>query len=348
MWTVLALLLISDFTTLSQQAGQAREANRLEQAVALYRQALALRPAWAEGWWYLGTVLYDRDDYAGAVGALEKVVALHPKNAEALVMLGLSEARLGRNQDALRHLRQGRPYLGKEGELRRVAAYNEAVLQLEAGAFGDAQKTLAALCREGLDERPLILALGSAVLAIPPSRVAPADQDLVWRAGWAEHFAAQRDRQPEALGEYRRLVADFPHARNVQFALGRVLLANHDDEEAIAAFQRELRNSPEHLLARLGIAGIQERLDPPAGLPYAEEAVRLYPKIAEGHYLLGLLLLDTGQTARSTTELEAAQRLTPEDARVYFALAKAYAGMHRNQDAARARAAFARLNNQSN
>jgi hypothetical protein len=39
-----------DFATLSAKANAARDANRLDQAGALYKQVLALRPSWTKGW----------------------------------------------------------------------------------------------------------------------------------------------------------------------------------------------------------------------------------------------------------------------------------------------------------
>src|SRR5271165_3780247 len=98
----------ADFAVVAENAGQAREANRIGEAMALYRQALALRPEWAEGWWYLGTLLYDRDEYREATGAFEKAVALSPRSGNAAAMLGLAEARLGRNQQALHALERAR------------------------------------------------------------------------------------------------------------------------------------------------------------------------------------------------------------------------------------------------
>src|SRR6266496_3039123 len=55
------------FEMLAAQANQARESNRTQEAIALYRKALGLRPKWDEGWWYLGTLLYDGDSYADAI-----------------------------------------------------------------------------------------------------------------------------------------------------------------------------------------------------------------------------------------------------------------------------------------
>ena len=49
------------FEELASQATAAREANNIPKAIDLYRQALQLKPAWTEGWWFLGTLSYDAD-----------------------------------------------------------------------------------------------------------------------------------------------------------------------------------------------------------------------------------------------------------------------------------------------
>src|SRR5688572_23150757 len=54
------------FDTLAKRAGAARVAGRLDEAIALYRRALALEPQWPEGRFHLGTLLYERDAFAEA------------------------------------------------------------------------------------------------------------------------------------------------------------------------------------------------------------------------------------------------------------------------------------------
>jgi cytochrome c-type biogenesis protein CcmH/NrfG len=53
------------FSSLSTEAAAARDANRLDDALSLYKKALALKPSWAEGWWSLGKIAYDRNSYGG-------------------------------------------------------------------------------------------------------------------------------------------------------------------------------------------------------------------------------------------------------------------------------------------
>src|SRR5262245_21811916 len=93
----------ANFDALSKSADAAREANRLEEASALYLQALRLKPAWKEGWWYVGAMFYERDRHAEAREAFLKFVAVDPKFGPALAMLGLCEFQLRQYEPALIH-----------------------------------------------------------------------------------------------------------------------------------------------------------------------------------------------------------------------------------------------------
>jgi tetratricopeptide (TPR) repeat protein len=333
------------FEQVAARAAEARDANRTDDAIALYREAVALRPDWAEGWWYLGTLLYDREAFADAAAAFTKATALNPNVGTAWAMLGLCEFKLARYEDSLDHIRRGRK-IGIDPQLDNVTLYHEGLLLIGKGAFEEAQETLGNLSRAGVDDENLIAALGLSVLRIRVSDLLNADaarRELVRRAGQAEHLAAQK-KFDAARAEYDRLVKDYPKTPNVQYAYGQFLVSSNQDEAAVEAFKHEVENSPDHVPARLQIADVTLRLrDAATGLPYAEEAVKLAPKSALAHYLLGALLVDAGQTVRAVTELEAAQKALPDEPKIYFQLGRAYAAAGRKEDAARARATFARL-----
>ncbi len=340
-----------NFDRVAAQAEQARSANRIEEAIGLYRQALTLRPRWAEGWWYLGTLLYDRDAFADGVVAFSRAAALSPKVGTTWVMLGLCEFKLGRHTDALKHLQQGRRLgASAEPQFRHVMLYHEGLLLLAKGEFERAQETLGLLSYELVENEDVTNALGLSVLHIRFSDLMAGDsalREMVRLAGSAERLAAQK-KFDEALGEYNRLATEFSKAPNVQYAYGRFLLVSNQDEKAVEAFQREIENTPNHLMARLRIADTKFRTkDSAGGLPYAEEAVKLNPRLPLGHYLLGLLLLGTNQTARAITELETARTSLPDEPKIYFALARAYDRANRKADAGRARDIFTRLNKQA-
>ena len=80
-----------------------------------------------------------------------------------------------------------------------------------------------------------------------------------------------------------------------------------------------------------------------AKVKYAEQAVKLDPQRPFGHYILGLLYLDTNNFAGAISELESAKRSYTNVPEVYFALGNAYARSGRKVEAARARATFSRL-----
>jgi predicted Zn-dependent protease len=96
------------------------------------------------------------------------------------------------------------------------------------------------------------------------------------------------------------------------------------------------------VLPRLRIAAAEYRRDPAAGVKYAEEAVQLQTDLPLGHYLLGLLLLQTGEYARAIPELETARKAFPQEPKIDISLATAYMQVGRTQDAANARTEFMR------
>src|SRR5215213_5306784 len=336
------------FEQISSEADAAREGDRVEEAIALYRRGVALRPRWAEGWWYLATLYYDQNNYAEGARAFRETAKLQPKAGAAWAMLALCEFQLGQYDESLTHLQQGRQLgINDNVELTRVMRYHEGVLMILKGDFERGQQTLGTLSYEGLKGEDLIISLGLAALRIgmTPKEIDInyRDRELVRRAGLAEHFAAQKN-MSDAQREYDMLARDYAKVPNVQYAYGRYLLANRDEDGALAAFMKELENWPKHVLARCQIANIKlQRKEIQEGLKYAEEAATQAPRLPLAHYLHGRLLLEAGQNERAVEALELAAKMVPNEAKTYFALARAYTRVKRKADADRARETFTRL-----
>jgi len=337
----------TDFKTLAEQADTASQQNRLDDAIALYRKALALRPAWADGWWSLGTIHYDRDEYKQAAVAFRKVIALQPDKGSPRVMLGLCEFELGDDDAALKHIEEGKERgLNPDEQFQQVMLFHEGVLLLRKARFNRAGEAFSDLSKLGLQNDDLLLDLGMAALRMMPKDLPPEGtpgRDVVRRAGRAEALAAAK-KFDEAKQEYANLVAEYPDYPNIHYAQGRFLLGLSEADAAVAAFQQEIKNSPQNIPARLQIAAARYRLDSADGLKYAQEAVQLDPREPFGHYLLGLLYLDTQNFSGAISELEIAKRTYVKIPDVYFALGNAYARAGRKQEAAQARAVFTRLN----
>src|SRR5437763_5412038 len=92
-----------DFDALAQRAAAALRRGPAE-AAGLYRQAVAIRPAWAEGWFYLGASEYQLNRYAEARLALARAAELAPENGAAWAFLGLTDSELGDDAPALTHI----------------------------------------------------------------------------------------------------------------------------------------------------------------------------------------------------------------------------------------------------
>jgi tetratricopeptide (TPR) repeat protein len=335
-----------NFASLSSQANAARDADRLDEALSLYHKALELRPTWAEGWWSVGTIQYDRNAYAEAARAFQRLLALRPQDGTAHAFLGLCKFELGRDDAAFRHIEQSRKIgLSGDPQFQHVVLFHEGVLLQRAGKFERAQEDLQQLCLQGVESNEIFSTLGLVLLRRKDSHPPAASSEeagMVSGIGRSGCLAGQK-KYEDARQILDALVKQHPNYPNIHYALGMFLLEAHDQPAAIDEFKREIENNPEHVPARLRIAAALYKTDSDAGIAYAEQAVKLAPEVPLGHYLLGLLLLDTNHHERSIPELEIARKAFPRDAKLYLALGTAYARVGRTQEAARARATFERL-----
>ena len=333
------------FNDLVKRADAAREAERLEEAGPLYTQALKLKPQWIEGWWYVGTLLYEKDFYADARDAFRNLVALDAKNGPAWAMLGLCEFQTREYPRAIISLQRGR-VLGITGnpELASVTRYHTALLYIRIEQFELAFDILREFLREGYEAPKIVEAFGLTMLRLAylPNEVPAEQRDAVPIAGRAGFNLAAR-RLELAQQAYDELLARFPTTPSVHYAYGIYLLGN-DADAALAEFHRELELSPNHVAAMLQIAFEHlKRKEYEAGLPWAEKAVQLAPKLFPGRNALGRLLLELGQNERAVKELEEGIKLAPESPEMHYALARAYTRVGRKVEAAREREEFQRL-----
>jgi tetratricopeptide (TPR) repeat protein len=333
------------FEALEKKADEARDAGRLDDAVKLYHRALGMNPKWAEGWWSLGTLQYDSDRYAEAELAFERVVALDPKQGTARAMLGLCEFALGEQERALKHIEESKT-LGvlEDAQLRDVVMYHEGVLLQRAGRFEAAKGALASLCLSGVRSAELAGTFGMVALRMrdvsPPDASTEAGR-VVQHVGRAACLSGAKD-YDAAKAEFERVIAGAPHFPLVHYAYGRMLQDARDHDGAIKEFEAEIAEQPDSILPRLRIAAAEYKWNPAAGLKFAQEAVKLKPEVPLGHYLLGLLLLETGAYQQAIPELETAHKAFPQETKIDISLANAYTQVGRTQDAARARTEFAR------
>lgn len=331
---------------LGRQADAARDAGQLEEAVALYDKALAVRPRWAEGWWNLGTLRYDLEDWPGARRAFDRVLRLDQNHGAAMAFRGLCEFRMGDYPEALESLLRAKA-LGVSGnaELGSVARFHAGLTMTRLGQFELALNTLGEFALEGNDSPQIIEAMGLPALRMRllPDEVPATQREMVMMAGRASYFMAMR-LAPAARTAFEELTLRYPDAPNVHYAFG-VFLMTDDPDRAIREFERELRLQPGHAIAHIQIAyEYVKRGDYAAARPHAEQALTLAPTDFVAHRLIGQVQLETGEVEAAIASLEQSRTLEPNSPSVRFSLAKAYQRAGRDADAERERAEFTRLN----
>ena len=333
------------FDSLASRASSAREANRAGEAIELYKQALERQPSWHEGWWYLGTLLYEEDRYLEARDAVAKLISLKPEGGVGWAMLGLCEFQLKNYERSLEWLQKAQALgVPPKTQLSVVSRYHMALL---LGRFGKPEAALLllyALARDKSESPSILTAMGICALALPhlPAELPPDKEPLVSKAGLAQYYMATRQ-MAEARKASEELIARFPDTPNVHYSFGVFLLAE-DPVAALEEFRRELRISPNHVPARLQIAfEYIKRNEHEKGLAYAQEAVKLSPDSFAARNALGRILLEMEQTQRAIEELEAGLELAPDSPEMHFAVARAYERAGRKDDAARAREEFKKL-----
>jgi tetratricopeptide (TPR) repeat protein len=235
-----------DFDALSQSATVARESGHATEAISAYRRALQLRPEWAEGWWYLGALFYDADQFRDAVPAFQNVLKLAPNAPGVLDFLGLCEFETGDYEHALQHFEAGRASsIPDEPQLLRAAAYHFALLLNRDGQSDRALQVLSQEFAQGAHSNQVAFAFGLAMLRVPllPNEVEISNEALIHSVGELGVLSA-RGRSDQVLDAYPQLISRHPNVPFLRSAYASALQTAGYDEKAVAQLQEEARMYP--------------------------------------------------------------------------------------------------------
>jgi tetratricopeptide (TPR) repeat protein len=353
----------ASFAELLKRAQAAMDANRIPEAIRLYQRATTIRPSLSEGWWYLGTMLFDSGEFRQARDAFLHFVSVeHQQPGPGFGMLGLSEFELKDYAEALKALERGRALgLGDNAAFVHKVLYENGILNNLAGQPEIALVRLTLVADQLAQENPaspkdavlanseLLDAFGLAALRIEklPADIAPDRAALIRQAGHAQALIALQDRVA-AGAELKEMVAQHPSEPGVHYMYGVYLL-----KEAPAAaqdeFRREIEVSPQSAAAYTQLAlGTLATADYEQGLKYAQKAVALAPGNFVGHVACGRLWLELGDSAHALKELRTAVKLSPGSPDAHFALSRALADAGMGREAAQERSEFERLKALSN
>ena len=346
------------FERVAAEAQAAMDADHVQEAIRLYGRAVELRPNWQEGWWHLGTLLFDSGQFRVARDAFAQFTLVEKKQpGPGFAMLGLSEFRLKHYPQALAALEVGiERGLGNNPDFLRTVYYRDGALQSLLGHPEVALVRLTAAANHIAASHPeaprdavfadveLLDAFGIAALRLAklPSEISEGEAAVIRQVGHAQAQIALQDR-PAAVAELKEAIARYPKQSGLHYFYG-VLLLKEDPPSAIGEFRKEIEVTPSHAAARIQLALEFLRTgDYAAGFTYAKEAVALAPADFVAHVAYGRACLELGKTNPAIEHLRIAAKLAPGSPDVHFALSRALSQAGRTREAASERAKFERL-----
>ena len=329
------------FEELAARAAAALEAEKLPEALGLYRQALQLKPGWEEGWWFVGIISYNTQQYTDGQQAYRKLVEINPKSAPGWAFMGPCEFETGSYDAALEHVERGLGLMGNGGppEAQQVLRFHEAMLLTRQGKWDPARRVYRTLVGRGIQDPALIAGIGVNALERPmvPSEVPVDQQELVLTAGNAAYQWMTGD-QAKTDSAFSALLTRFPSSPGVHNLYATYLLSGNHTEEGTAELKKELELNPANASADGTLALVLVLANQPAeALPHARRAAAVQKADARMLYVYGLALNRTGDTRQAIQNLEAAEKLDADNTDVHIELAGAYSKAGRDGEARRER-----------
>lgn len=335
------------FEELSAKATQAYEANHSEEAIGLFTRALSLRPEWAQGWWAIGMIEYQRDRYPECRDALTRMIALDPSAVPGLALLGLCEFRSKQYDAAFQHLKKAHmmvPATQPGGPLLDMADYHLALLLTQQGAFELAQDFFMRVARKVHDNPDMMFAAGlpSLRISVLPSDVSSSQRDAITMAG--KTFWDLVTQPPEQAEEdFKALVAKYPRFPNVHYFYGTYLAARRP-ESCVPEFLEELKVTPDSVPARVQLTLryiLDGNLDQAVKL--AREAVSLSPDSVGAYLALAKALRTQGDNKGALAAYLAAEKLDPVSPVIRLQIVNVYRDLDRLDDMRREKSEYDRL-----
>jgi tetratricopeptide (TPR) repeat protein len=315
------------FDELALAAEDAQLQGRFDDAVAAYKEALHLHPNWDEGWWYLGTLLYDDDRYSDAIQAFQKMTELKPQIGSAWVFLGLCEFQVKDYKNAFGHLQRAQS-LGFQDtpEVEQVGIYHLALLHNLRGEFEKSRSLLITEFNQHQIPEQLYPVLGMTLLRVPllPDEVDPSKEALIHSAG---NVAASLLRGDPASADqgFAQLLQDYPDTPYIRYSYAEMLTAGGRYEEAERLLKEEGKMNPTSALTQERLAWVALQTgDLEAASSAAQRAVELDPRSAEAHRTLAAVEKASGKDALATKEGAAAKAMTSSGSLVDMKQLEAY------------------------
>ena len=316
---------------MSLRGGSLLATGKLDEAQALYRQALAADPAAVAPRLGLASLALAQGDKIGTLTLVDEAIAKAPNDASAHMFRGMVMRVDGQDEaalDAFSKVLKLEPY-------HRSAYIERAYVQIKLAKFDDAQKEIDG-ARKNTPGSLLVL-YTQALLDSSRGKDAAAQENLlkvlrsapdympaVLLAGKVDLGLGSNQQAEQHLRKYLQVNPDNAYARKL---LAQALIKGQRPDEANEILAPALKSSADdvQLLALAAESHMQSR-DFDKASAYLERATTLAPQAAILRTSLGMSRLGQGNIEKGVADLEGAVALDPASIDAATALARAQAG----------------------
>lgn len=324
------------------EAARAEAAGNQEMAISLYAKALAEDPAWSEGWWRYGGLLFGAQQFQSADVAYTHLTQLAPGNSLGFAMLGMCEYELMDWGNASLHLNKALAHGGLPAGIANETMYHFGLTLMRQRNRSGALIALRLLQHSAPEFPNLVAALGSAELGL--EQIPPADVKVSGAVQIAGKAAVEvlKLHAAEAERLYGELIAQYPQLPFAHLCLALFLENLGRQAEAEQQLKMETQISPSVpdawiWLGRLALA----RRAAEETRSYAEHALRLSPNDGVCWLLTGRSYILEQQWSKALEDLQKAEALAPSSYEVHHALITVYDALHDSSGSASERKLFA-------
>lgn len=326
------------------EAKAAEAQGDLTTAAAKYESLLQIAPKLAPAYNNLGALYLRQREYKKAAATLEKGLKIDPRMSSASALLGIALYEMGDYANARTRL---------ESTLRSNPKDDNAELFLandliKLGDLSAAANHLQQLSVRQPKNQEVLYLLGKVHMKLSEQALAKLneiDSDSVWAHEISGEVMESMKNFDGALIEYKKAVEIAPMQAGTHFALGNAYWSLAKWADANREFQAELVNDPSNCTAqwKIGNSLLEQHENPEEALANVDKALAMCPSLVQAKVDRARALLRLERNEEALKDLQAAEKVSPEEPSIHFLLGQALRSLGRRQEATAEMQIFTKL-----